>query len=199
MAKVILGTGSGRCGTTSLAYLFNKQDQTIVSHSCPYTRKQECFSANRLLMPDVPLDKWNPKDHLSNLFNRDKYFSVDCSCTWISVLEIVWFLYPEIKVVCLQRDKTSTIESFMNLNHPYIHDEEQISHYYDIVYSLANDWSQKRPEFFLLAPTSSLDSESGRQRLLEFAELPAPGSVLALEPIPRLNCSTPDSEEKILG
>lgn len=99
---LLLGIGTGRCGTLSLTYLLNRQPECSVSHEMR------------------PLPVWDGED--TNVI-LDKFKSImtyaeepicgDIAFYHLNYLETIFQWYDNVKVIVLQRDKEETIRSFI--------------------------------------------------------------------------------------
>lgn len=99
--KLIIGAGSGRCGTTSFAHFLNAQEGAIVSHE---------RNAKRL-----PWEKGQQEAFRSRLKRQGrksgaKYFG-DVALQWTNSL--VEWVDEGARVVVLKRDRSEFIESFI--------------------------------------------------------------------------------------
>ena len=107
--RIILGLGSGRCGTKSLATLLNFQADTEISH--------EEFNSPR--QPFRLSYDYNPKN-LALAFKvlslRDTPIVGDLAFYWINNVISLLNHKPETKCICLKRDKESVVESFWARN-----------------------------------------------------------------------------------
>jgi len=100
--KVLLGVGTGRCGSTSLAALFAGIDNSCCTHENP------------------PLVYWSPEPeqiefHIKRFKLLSEYFSlvVDVSHWWLNVLDIFFEFFPDAKIVGMVRDTKECADSFM--------------------------------------------------------------------------------------
>ena len=103
--KLIIGIGTGRCGSSSLSQLLKEQNaNTFFSHEHPI-RLTWGKSDQRL--------EW----HLQrfNLLSKHFDFFGDVSHWWLPHCERLLSLYPSCKIVALQRTKSETIQSFVNI------------------------------------------------------------------------------------
>jgi hypothetical protein len=102
--KVLIGVGSGRSGSTSLAALLATIDESCCTHENP------------------PLIYWTPDDaqiqfHIRRLKLLADHYAVvsDVSHWWLNVLDTIFEHFPESKVVGLFRDVDQCAESFMHI------------------------------------------------------------------------------------
>lgn len=107
--KVILGLGSGRCGTKSLATLLNLQPNTEISH-------EDFHSHGR----PFRLSYDYHEDPLALAFKvlalRKPLFVGDVAFYWISNCLPLLNHNADVKCICLKRDKQSVIESYWSRN-----------------------------------------------------------------------------------
>ena len=92
MKNLIIGLGTGRCGTASLAHLLNSQPDSTFVHEGLFSGKKY----DHFLLP------WEV-DHSKFLEWEKK----------IQYAEIIIKKYPQVKFVCLKRDRNEVISSFM--------------------------------------------------------------------------------------
>jgi len=107
--RVILGLGSGRCGTKSLATLLNLQPGVEVSH-------EDFHSHGR---PFRLSYDYNPKNlalAFKALSLRDPPIVGDSAFYWINNVIPLLNHKPDVKCICLKRDKQSVIESYWARN-----------------------------------------------------------------------------------
>lgn len=191
--NIVIGLGSGRCGTKSLHTLFNLQPFFMSKHEgyrLPWEFDQERF-----------------EQALSGLQNSEFEISCDVGLYWLRYVPKVLFRFPDAKFVCMVRDKTETVNSYMawtvKKNHwtdpdsqawtdewkPDEWDEcypkyplekrTAIGTYYDDYYSLANYYSIQYKENFQVFQVDSLNNKKGQSSILDFLEVPKNERVLA--------------------
>jgi hypothetical protein len=104
MSRIVLGIGTGRCGTASLAALLNGQEDSSVSHEV------------RPLLP------WNTDDRstlvvqrINNFLRRRKSAVGDVASSYLPYIETFIAQVPEIRIVCMRRDRSEVIASFRRL------------------------------------------------------------------------------------
>jgi len=102
--KIILGLGTGRCGSTSLAVAFRGVENALATHETP------------------PMIFWEPTAeqvdfHLRRLDFFSRYFPVvfDASHWWLNVVDSFLERFPDGKLVCLFRDTESCVNSFLSM------------------------------------------------------------------------------------
>lgn len=191
--NIIIGLGTGRCGSVSLTYLLNSQKDFNISHEiCPSPWE---YSQNSL-------------NHLLNILNNRKENVVgDCAYYHLNYCEKMLELYPNTLFPILQRDKQEVVESYLKKtlgrNHWSINRDtgekedyywdrtykkynlqkkEAIAQYYDDYYKKCDELITKHPDNFKLFETKkALNSLSGQNELLEFLEINNENRIIDLE------------------
>jgi len=178
--KIILGVGSGRCGTLSLAVLLDLQKDSKFTHERPP------------LMPFEPCTHAYDAKKKQILELEDTYVG-DVASSLIGYTE--WFIedYPNIKIVCLKRNKKECIESFLRKtkgrnNFQYGKEErtifcitspdysaditkrEAVDEYYNDYYRIAEFLEKDFPNNFKIFNTEDLNTHKGVSDILEFCE-----------------------------
>lgn len=99
---VVLGIGSGRCGSTTLAYAMARTPHVCGTHENP------------------PMLYWEPLEeqlgfHIERFRILSQYFSVvfDAAYWWLNSRERIFDEFPDAKVIALCRETPSCVESFM--------------------------------------------------------------------------------------
>jgi len=173
--KIVIGCGSGRCGTKSLQHLLDSQSNSIFTHEA-------------LPMP------WNrnPPEAQSEMFKRlfmhEGEYIGDVGYYWINYVEDMLHVRPDAKFICLERDRQEVIESMWDytrgLNtHPtndwfmmyprYDTDRKSaIGLMWDDYKEIAQSWQQTRPESFKVFPVETLNTVPGVTTILDFARFP---------------------------
>jgi len=100
--QVVLGLGTGRCGSTSLTALLASVEESCCTHENP------------------PLIFWTPQQeqvqfHMKRLAILADYFSLVCDVShwWLNVLDSFFTNFPAGKIIGLIRDVDECVESFM--------------------------------------------------------------------------------------
>jgi hypothetical protein len=105
MKKVIIGLGTGRCGTTSLSELLSLQDDSDVTHE---TNGKNQFLVNWL----------KNEEDLTKIINfiddKKKSFKGDVAFWYLPYVESLIEVYPGVKFVVIQRNKEEVINSYLN-------------------------------------------------------------------------------------
>lgn len=184
-APRVLGVGTGRCGTMSLAQLLDAQKGLHVTH--------ERFSWR------VPWDAravgW-PAELLEE-------GGGDVGFYWLPHLPYIWKHAPKTQVLCMRRDRTSTIESYHRKtegrNHWMNHSgqrwnldrwdccypkygvtskKEALGRYWDEYYRRAKELQNMHPERFRIFDLEALNEEAGQHAILTFVGIPRSDHVL---------------------
>jgi tetratricopeptide (TPR) repeat protein len=210
--RLVIGIGTGRCGSTSLAKLLERQPGAAVSHERP---------------PRLP---WVPKPgrlrvHLACFEEllRSHDLVADVSHWWLPYLADLFERFPTMKVVALKRDREQTVRSFEKIkgsgegaiNHWCNHDgkvwqhnpwdecypsydledrAEAIGRYWDDYYAAVEDWLRRRPGSVWCGSTDILNTEDGQNGLFDFLGIDEP--ILAAS---RYNVRTVDDGVRLWG
>ncbi len=188
-SQIVIGLGTGRCGTMSLAYLLDWQENSEVYHE-----------KGSYIMPwkggEKTIDKFL---HWANELVKQKQLVGDVAFYYLNYVEYLLSLNPNIKFVCLQRDRASTVASYMkrtkDMNHWMRHEgtlwqksswdncypkyevlnkEKAIERYWDDYYLIANELQTTYPNSFRIFQTSTLNTEAGQRAILAFIEIKNP-------------------------
>lgn len=176
MVKIVIGLGSGRCGTMSLWGLLDLQVNSYVTHEAlpmPWNRN-----------PDVY------EEMFSRLFSRDADIIGDSGYYWINYVEDLLQPKPDTRFICLKRNRDEVIKSMWNhsrgLNtHPtddwfmmyprYDTDRKSaVGLMWDEYYELAERWQDKYPDYFRIFDMDLLNTERGQEEILSFADIENP-------------------------
>ncbi len=194
---LVVGVGTGRSGSKSLARLLNAQPDTEITHELGYPKAGP-----------LPWDAHDADIHsiLNRLFERPGVRIGDVSSSWLPHLQTV-FSYSEarVRVVALQRPRAEVVESFLRKtgtkNHWRVHDvsswhpdpiwdpvfpnlnqslskEEAIGAYWDEYHECLAKLQSERPDAIRIWPMElALGSSEGRNEILEFVGIPPPNRV----------------------
>ena len=98
---LVIGIGSGRCGTHSLARLLNEQHDASVTHEM------------RPLLPWAVLDGGDAiKARVRRIRGRQAALVGDVASFYLPYLEQLMALEPDVRIVCLKRPCDEVVESF---------------------------------------------------------------------------------------
>jgi tetratricopeptide (TPR) repeat protein len=188
-ARLVIGIGTGRSGSTTLARLLQDQHGAKISHERP---------------PRLP---WAPSRERLNVHLRcfEQMLATnalvgDVSHWWLPYLRELFETFPALKVIALRRDREETIRSFEKIkgsgqggiNHWYDHhgvgwrrniwDEcypsydiedraEAIGRYWDEYYATVEEWQAADADRVLCVPVDILNSKEGQDTLFDFLGL----------------------------
>ena len=194
--QLIIGLGSGRSGTVSLAHLLNSQPNSYFIHEGFFRENpKHVLRMYGDLLPwnidalklDTFLDKLEIKSGDSRMYG--------CVASYfLPYVEIIHKKVPSAVFICLKRDKEETIQSFKlksgknhwsqnadvgssiwDMIHPKYDTQdidEALGNYWDEYYAKASQLAQKYPEHFKVFPIDVLNTEAGLNELLDFAQFP---------------------------
>ena len=188
--KVILGIGTGRCGTVSLSHLLNKQKGSRFSHELKIKIEKKTDY-------NTPLP-WEYNDKAFNsawnsILNYDGDYVGDVSMFWLPYLQKLFELSESLKVICLQRERDGVITSYLKKtegrNHWMNHNgkewdfcpwdkcypkfsthskEEALGLYWDFYYQLVNNLMKKYPNRIRIFQMTDLNNMEKVDALLDF-------------------------------
>lgn len=193
--NVVLGMGTGRCGTHTLARLLNQQPDAHVTHEQPPLLPWDRFSGRSGFRER--LARWKR--------TRPQRLIGDVALFYLPYVEEAVSLEPAIRVVCLERPREEVVASFMkwvDTVHPlptdhwavvpppgWYHDPvwtrifpqykepesraERIGRYWDEYHERAVGLSRRYPENVRIFATEALNTEEGVREVLAFAGIPA--------------------------
>jgi len=175
--KLVIGLGSGRCGTVSLRELL----------------KHQGFDATH----ELELMPWEPDYNLCDsviqkVLDRDNQLVSDIGYYYLPYLRRILTEYPNVKCVCLKRDQVQVIQSFLRFSRynywskPYHNREETewdatfptydnvskcsgISLYYDEYYKKAEELARLHPNNMRIFEMNEVFNERvGQRELFDF-------------------------------
>ncbi len=191
--RLILGLGTGRCGSTSLTKLLRAQKHGYFSHEHPTALPWGSVSAAL-------------RFHLQRftLLSRLYGFFGDVSHWWLPSISGMTSFFPNFRAVILRRDKQETIESFIkvkegegkgSVNHWVAHDgsfwkpvpwdrcypkypvktaREGIACYWDDYYQTAAKLVAAYPDKIRIFEMEALKSAAGQEEILAFCGFDSP-------------------------
>lgn len=189
MAKrLIIGLGTGRCGTSSLRSLLEMQPNTHATHET-------------MLLPHK-FNERKYRQYMKRLWDRSADIAADVALWNLPYVTTIMSGYPTTKFICLTRDKEAVVKSFMqktakNRNHwtrydsehwdeelwfrekrcPYKNcyprfdasKEEALGLYWDYYHIVAETYERAFPDSFRIFPLEFLNSRDGCESILDFA------------------------------
>ncbi len=183
--RIVLGLGTGRCGTQSLAAILNHQERARVTHE-----------------RHGPGIAWQGDEDRVTAFMR-QYLATsgfdlvgDVAFYYLPYVEHALSLAPDTKFVCLKRDRKSTVDSYLTWSYgrnswmqhdgtrwrmndwyrcypkyPVGDKEEAIGRYWDEYYDRAAALEASCARSFRVFPTESLNTAAGQHEIFEFLGL----------------------------
>lgn len=181
----IVGLGTGRCGTTSLATLISRQP----GWNCAHERK--------------PFLSWEREPHWDRHFIDRRTNYADVGFYYLPYVEKLLVRYPEMQFLCLQRDRADTIASFCRVRPPgtnwfsstpdalnqwdrafpkfnCVRFPEAVGKYWDAYYACAAQFEEEYPDRFRIIATEDLNDPAAVEQMLRFAGIDAPNVVTDL-------------------
>lgn len=184
MKKIIIGLGSGRCGTTTLTKLLGSQAGVIAEHE----NVGLFWNVNPVLFEH----SWK------KITEPDSKIIASVSFAWLRYIPMAVEKDPSVRCICLKRNKTATVESFSahlrnfnvwthysSLHFDMKHSrsmiringfpkydlprEEAIAQYWDDYYRIADEHERAFPENFKVFPIDAFNSHEGVKSMLGFA------------------------------
>lgn len=172
--QLVIGLGTGRCGTLSLARLLGLQEHCDVGHE------------------RYPTLSWyedpNPCRHLEQSIESLSDVYGDVGMYYLPYVNEIRGRFPGTRFICMKRDREATINSFCRVvpsgvnwfgdvgkHHPFnrcfpnfgdvpfdVGAAMYWDYYYDTAEGLQCDW-------FRIFPTAALNDERGIEEILRFA------------------------------
>lgn len=162
--RLILGLGSGRCGTSSLSHLLNIQEDTEATHE--YHAKEPFELSN-------DSDTHHILFYLLDILGRESKIIADVSHYWLRYINLILAFKGDIRFICLKRDKDATIKSFLDRpvddKNPMVDwSKEKYDRYYNEYYMKVDYYLNKHPDIFGLFDIEDLNSREGQRKMLDF-------------------------------
>jgi len=108
---IIIGIGTGRCGTKSLASLLNSCNNSVVYHEYKAPKGILSFNLKPLGCVDIATCRYNEIKSLNGLF------AGDVAMYYLNYIEILHNIAKikgdTFRVVCMIRDKQETVKSYL--------------------------------------------------------------------------------------
>lgn len=183
MKQLIIGLGTGRCGSNSFQTLLSKQPDCT------------CFHEHRP-RPDWENDEKTVLEKIKYLMTLWQTNVGDVGMYYLSYVDFILEKYPECKFVCLKRDKEATIKSFMKKtqgrNHWMPHNGkwkkcpnwdqcfpkynvesklDALAAYWDDYYTRSEEFVEKYPRNFKIFNVEDLNNEDQVERILNFCHI----------------------------
>lgn len=187
MKRLIIGLGSGRCGTVSLKHLLALQPDTTATHEA-------------MILP-YPYNEFKYKNYMKRLLSRKTEISADVALWVLPYVTTIFEEHPTTKFICLKRERHEVVNSFIRKtpkrNHwtsfrssywneslwpnekkcPYRNcyprfDEDKaqaIGMYWDWYYTIFGYYQKMWPDNFRVFPMEDLNISEGCDKILRFA------------------------------
>ena len=208
--QIVIGLGSGRCGTQSLAAWLNRQDGAHVSHEMhgPAIAWEGSQAA-----VDETICRFQEQTALRLVGDVASYY--------LPYVERILARDPRIRFVCLKRGREETVVSFVKKtpgkNHWVEQDgvpwkrnrwdrcfpkyrvsdkAEAIGRYWDDYYRRAAELQTEFPHAFRVFEMDMLNSEVGQRKILDFLAVPSEIQRLAVGV--RLNVAKPKGFRRLI-
>ena len=189
--KLIIGTGTGRCGTMSLAHFLDSQGGTYVSH--------EGFREH------LP---WEPDFELMQAF-IDQIYQQAHGCDRVGNVSFYWQKYigqviehvdEDARIFIIERPRKGMVDSWLRRCHRKNKDhftttrhqrgctvypnidkafpkyptslKDALGLYWDEAHRIALEWRRRFPHNVKIIHTDRLNTERGRARILDWAQIP---------------------------
>ena len=188
--RLIIGLGTGRCGTVSLKSLLALQMNTHATHET-------------MLLPHK-FSEVKFKQYMARLWKRPEEVAADVALWTLTYVSSILAEYPSTKFICLKRDREAVVRSYMaktpQRNHWTSYDsrfwsdekwprerkvqkcpyhncypkfdadkEEAIGLYWDYYYIVAESYQDAFPDNFRIFPVEFLNTRDGCEKILKFA------------------------------
>lgn len=180
MSKIIIGLGSGRCGTVTLSTLLSNIRGVNVKHELKHILPWDGYV-------DIVIDK------ISQISNLEGDIVGDVGFYYLNYVMVILKCHPahDIKFVCLRRSKAKTVESFYKIwgvRHNGIEDKKwqealpkymwkcdkrSLRRYWEGYYKLAEQWQHRFSKFFKIFETEKVLNNRGEMiKLFDFIGIP---------------------------
>lgn len=144
--EVIVGFGTGRCGTKSLAHFLNNQADCFVTH-------------------EGGSDLNIAKDGAGH----EQHFIGDVGHYWIQSIDVIVQKYPDVYLINITRDDDETVKSFLGLGSSHTgHSEETIRDSIKHYREQEKDFVERYRVFHI--DTYDLNNEMYLHGILDFIE-----------------------------
>jgi hypothetical protein len=208
---LVIGLGTGRCGTHTLAALLTMQPEAAVTHERFGTALHWQGSEHQVR---ALIAAWCAAPSAGGLPASDQIYG-DVHSAYLPYANLLLDTSREVRMVCLRRDRGATVASFLEktkrkANHwaptsrfarrarwsdcfpTYSADlpkPEAIARYWDEYYAEAERLAERRPQQIHVFPMEALNSEAGQREILDFIGIARASQ--QVDPGLRLNIETP--------
>ena len=180
MSQIVIGIGSGRCGTTSLSYLLSGCRGVLVTHE------------------EIPGPRWPPKPkHAGKALRflvegrfedvsgvRAPHTTGDVALYWGPYVEEMIGYIPDLRVIGLIREKAACVESLHETfqtdsyitqpavqAYPTVEGEgrEAWANYWDLYHDLITSLAKKHPDNVTAIRTEEMSTREGQRKVFRAA------------------------------
>jgi len=174
--NIILGAGTGRCGTMSFARVINNCKSTNITHEMgpilPYKKDYDVY-----------------KEYLDNLLRKEGKYIGDVSGYTRNYIEDFIRDVPNIKIIWITRDNEKTINSMKkkedidlfadDTSHPFSKTRPTWTHinnateiFVEVENKRAEELMHKFPANFKIFDVEELNSKEGQDKIFDWYEIP---------------------------
>lgn len=189
--RIIIGLGTGRCGTTSLARLLGSVPNCVATHEMDQIRAnlEWKFNMNRI------------EKALKILKSAPENIVCDVAFYYLPYVKIISEMEPTATFVCLKRNREETVKSYMYKTEGRDHwrvtrskpnqwdkmypkfeaqsKEEAIGMYWDMYYRTTSEM-EKEGIRIRTFDTVSLNDSNGTSQIMKFCGLEADGNLTGI-------------------
>jgi len=112
MKTTILGLGSGRCGTKSLAHLLNSQDDSFVTHEYIDPDTGNKLISHKGTSANISFSGEGYEKCIKNIKKRKEQFRGDVGFYNLWAIDKFKAAFPDLKILVIQRDREETARSY---------------------------------------------------------------------------------------
>lgn len=199
---MIIGLGTGRCGTNSLSTFLNLQPRTKVTHESGFEGREQFKWVLKSEGSKEDLRHYFEKLILPR-YKNNYLIAGDIALYLLNYIDWIFELYKDqfdIKIICLRRNRQATVESFVkytdltNVHRWADHDgsqwqeldewdacfpnfkaktkKEAVEMYWDWYYERAEKLKEKYFDQFMFLELETFSTRETQEKLLDFIEFP---------------------------
>lgn len=206
MGRLVVGLGSGRSGSTSLARFLGAQPNSFFCHEGAYYRPAFLrYTFGEYLPWDIDEDAF--RTWLSELTHAagEAAFFGDCAFYLLPYTDLIRAAHPEARFICIKRDRAAVVASFLRQHvgtNPWQeHDgsfwlmrmrdrtfpkfdartkAEAVGKYWDLYSAMTEAYEKKYPDAFRIFDFARLNEQATQVAMLDFAGFPQESRVLKM-------------------
>lgn len=193
--RIVIGLGTGRCGTQTLAELIDAQPGGVGSHELRGARvhwEGGAAEVERVL------------DALQDRLNAGATLVGEVGLYYLPYVDMIRHRFPDVRFIVLKRDREATVDSFLEktqdkANHwaPTLRfarharwnacfptypvtlpKRAAIGRYWDEYYAQTDAYERAEPGVFHTVRTEQLGEEATQRQMLDFMGVPKPDQVV---------------------